>query len=124
MHEEIYKENILDHNRNPHNKGALSSYDVSHNGKNVNCGDDITLYLKFDEQDKVKEVGFEGQGCAISTAATSMLTDKIKGLNKEEIQSLTEKDILDMLGVNIGISREDCAFLSLKTLKEALNKNE
>jgi len=124
MNEELYKENILDHNRNPHNKGALASYDISHNGKNVNCGDDVTLYFKFDEENKVKEVGFEGKGCAISTAATSMLTDKIKGLNKEEIQSLTEKDILDMLGIEIGISRENCAFLSLNTLKEALNKNE
>ncbi len=121
MDNEIYKENILDHNRNPHNNERLGNFDISHNGKNVNCGDDITLYLKFNKNDEVVAVSWIGDGCAISTAATSMLTDKIKGLNKKEIQSLTEKDILDMLGVNIGISREDCAFLSLKTLKEALN---
>jgi len=120
MHEELYKENILDHNRNPHNKGALKSYDISHDGKNVNCGDSLTLYLKFDKDDKVEEVGFEGQGCAISVAATSMLTDKIKSMSLNELELLTEKDVLDLLGIEIGISRENCAFLSLKTLKEAL----
>jgi len=122
MDEEIYKENILDHNRSPHNKKALETVDLKGSGKNVSCGDAIALFIKFGKDGRVSDVGFEGDGCAISQAATSMLTDKIKGMNKEELKLLSPGDIYDMLGIKISPGRTKCALLPYEALNEALTK--
>ncbi len=122
MDEEIYKENILDHNRNPHNKKVLESFDLKGEGKNVSCGDSVVLSVKFGEDGKVSDVGFEGDGCAISQAATSMLTDKIKGMNKEKLKLLSPGDIYDMLGIKISIGRTKCALLPYEALNDALKE--
>ncbi len=122
MDEEIYKENILDHNRNPHNKKALEDFDLKGEGKNVSCGDAIVLFVKFGEGGKVSNVGFEGDGCAISQAATSMLTDKIKGMSMEELKLLSPGDVYDMLGIKISLGRTKCALLPYEALNEGLKK--
>jgi len=124
MDEEIYKENILDHNRNPHNKKALEDFDLKGEGKNVSCGDSIVLFIKFDEDGKIKDVGFEGDGCAISQAATSMLTDKIKGKTQDEIKLLSPGDIYDMLGIKISPGRTKCALLPYEALNESFKKEK
>lgn len=122
MDEEIYKENILDHNRNPHNKYALADFDLKGCGKNVSCGDKVELFIKFDESGKVSNVGFEGDGCAISQAATSMLTDKIKGMGRGELKLLSPGDIYDMLGIKISPGRTKCALLAYEALNDGLKE--
>ena len=117
--EQIYRENILDHNRNPHNKGTINNPTIQHREHNPLCGDDITIYLII-EDDKIKEAKFNGHGCAISQASISMLTEELKGMPITEAKLLTKEDILEMLGIEISYTRMRCALLSLKVLQEGL----
>jgi nitrogen fixation NifU-like protein len=120
MEEEIYKENILDHYRNPRNKGEFSGFNLKGEGRNASCGDKITLFIKFGEDGSVVKCGFEGDGCVISQAATSMLMEKIVGMSKEELKLLSPGDIYDMLGIKISPGRTKCALLSYEALNNSL----
>lgn len=117
--EELYKQNILDHYKNPHNFGRLASPDVSHRELNPLCGDEIEIHALI-KNNTCTEVKFIGKGCAISQASASLLTDKIKGMNVEEIKNLNRQDILNLLGIRVGIVRMKCALLALKTLQTGL----
>ena len=119
MEQEIYKENILDHYKYPHNHGDLPENTLTHREHNPLCGDEIIIYLKINEG-KVEDVKFKGSGCAISIASASMLTDKIKGKTLEEVKQVRKEDILEMLGIPIGVVRMKCALLSLKTIHKGL----
>ncbi|MCI0565773.1 SUF system NifU family Fe-S cluster assembly protein [bacterium] len=115
MDEELYKENILDHYRHPRNFGKPETYDVREKSSNPLCGDELTLYLAFDGE-TVSGARFEGDGCAISIAAGSMLTEKIKGKDIGELKLMTPGDIYTMLGIKISHTREKCALLAYATL--------
>lgn len=117
--DDIYKQNILDHAKNPHNKGVLSNRNLTKEGTNPSCGDSLVLYFYF-EHDMLKDVSFEGSGCAISLAATSMLTDKIKGMSIEQLKMLTPGDVYTLLGITVSPGRSKCALLAYATLSEAL----
>ena len=119
---DIYQQNILDHYKNPRNKREISSADVIERGKNASCGDDLTLYLKFDGE-VLADISFTGEACAISTASASLLTEKIKGMKKEEIRQLTPADIYDMLGVPISAGRSRCALLAYEALERGFDKS-
>ena len=114
---ELYQEVILDHNRKPRNYGELS--DASHHAEGVNplCGDHIHLDLRLDVEQRVVEVGWDGEGCAISMASASMLSELIKGKTLDELRHLGKDDVLEMLGIELGPVRLKCALLSLKVLK-------
>jgi nitrogen fixation NifU-like protein len=117
LSDDIYREIILDHYRNPRNKGKLLNADVSIHDSNPLCGDEIDIHLKI-EEDKVKDIKFEGRGCAISQASASMLTEMISGKPLTTIKDLTKEDILENIGLmNLGPARIKCALLSLKVLK-------
>jgi len=120
MNEELYQENILDHYKHPHNAGRIDGATLRARELNPSCGDVIELFLDLDGCDRVKDVKFEGKGCAVSTASVSMLTDRIKGRPMAEVMALGERDVLEMLGIAVGPMRMKCATLSLKTLKTAL----
>ena len=92
--DELYRDQILEHYKRPHNFGRLEEYDLDHEDTNPFCGDEQHVYIKLDDEGKVSEVSFEGQGCAISTAATSLLTDELQGLTRTEAARL--------LGLNEG----------------------
>lgn len=117
--DDIYKQNILDHYKNPHNKGVMEGYAVLQEGKNVSCGDALSLYLDI-KDDTVVRVSFQGDGCAISQAAASMLTDKIAGMSLEDLKTLTPGDVYTMLGITVSPARSKCALLAYETLIEAL----
>ena len=119
--EEIYRENILDHYKHPHNAGALKYYTLKHRELNPLCGDEIELFVKLD-QEKIEDVAFIGHGCAISQASASMLTDFIRGKKLADLKKMNKQDILDMLGIPIGLVRMKCALLSLTTLHKALEE--
>lgn len=117
----IYREEIIDHSKNPRNFGKLSKPDIKYKENNPLCGDEIEMQLKFDSQGVVKQVAFWGEGCSISKAAASMLTEKIKGKSLAELKKLSGQDVLNLLGVKLGPARLKCAFLALEALKKGLN---
>lgn len=117
----IYKENILDHYRNPRNAGRLDAFSFSHREMNTSCGDHIEMFVRLDGGGTVEDVRFEGRGCAISQAAVSMLTDRIRGMAADEIGLLGQADIVKLLGIPVGVSRLKCALLGLKTLQKGFD---
>jgi nitrogen fixation protein NifU and related proteins len=122
MSDDIYREIILDHYRNPRNKGRLTNPDVSIHDSNPLCGDEIDIHLKV-EEDKIKEIKFEGRGCAISQASVSMLTEMVVNKPLNLVKDLAKQDILENIGLtNLGPARIKCALLSLKVLKMAMIK--
>ena len=121
--DEIYRENIIDHYRNPRNFGEIKNANVEHSELNPVCGDMIKLFLKF-ENKKVKEAKFKGNGCAISMAATSMLTERLIGKTAEEIKKFTKDDVFEMLGIELGVVRIKCGLLCLNTLMKGVEQME
>jgi len=119
--DDLYRDEILEHYRQPHNFGSLDAPDASWEGSNPLCGDRITMMLGLDEDGIVRDVAFSGRGCAISQASASLLTDEIKGHSVEEIRALGSQDVLDLLGIEISPARLKCALLSLDTLQRALD---
>ena len=117
--DDLYRDEILEHYRNPHNFGILESPTTAKEGANPLCGDRITLMLGIDEEGRVEDVAFTGRGCAISQASASMLTDEIKGKTLDEISHMGRQNVLDNLGIEISPARMKCAMLSLETLREA-----
>ena len=119
--DDLYRDEILEHYRNPHNFGTLEQPTTVKEGANPLCGDRITLMLGIDDEGKVNDVAFTGRGCAISQASASMLTDDIKGKPLSEIAQLGRLDVLDNLAIEISPARMKCAMLSLETLKSAVS---
>ena len=117
----LYRDFILEHYRNPHNHGVLDPHDLAFADSNPTCGDEMSMTLRLDEgKDRVLEVAFDGRGCAISQASASMLTDEIKGKPLSEIAQLGQQDVLDNLAIEISPARMKCAMLSLDTLRLAV----
>ncbi len=121
--QEMYKENILDHFKNPRNFGKLSGAQASAKEVNTLCGDEITVELKV-KAGEISDVKFHGQGCAISQAAASILTEEARGKKLEDVQKLQKEDILRMLGIPISPTRLKCALLALYAIKNAIAKVE
>ena len=121
--EGMYRENILDHYKNPHNKGEIENADIKFTENNPLCGDVITINLKLNDH-KVDDVKFSGLGCAISQAATSMLTDEVIGKTLEDVKNIKREDVVNLLGIDVGPVRIKCAVLGLVAIKEGINKFE
>ncbi len=122
MSDDIYREIILDHYRNPRNKGKLPEADVSIHDSNPLCGDEIDIHLKVDGGE-IKDIKFEGRGCAISQASASMLTEMVMGKPLTSVKDLSKDDILETIGLtSLGPARIKCALLSLKVLKLGMVK--
>lgn len=116
----LYKEIILDLYRNPLNKKVLLDYDVKHKEFNPSCGDEIEIMIKLDEEGNILDIGHQGQGCAISQAAVSLLTEEIKNKKRLAIESFTEQDMLQLLPIQVSPNRLKCALLGFKTLQLCL----
>ena len=116
--DDFYREEILEHYTHPHNYGTLEHPDISHEEDNPLCGDRIRFDIQLDEDGQtVKDVRFSAVGCAISKASASMLTDLLVGQTLDEIKALTNEDVIDELGIELGPVRLKCALLPLKVVK-------
>jgi nitrogen fixation protein NifU and related proteins len=121
--DDLYRENILDHYKHPHNwsppADAIEQPDLEFHDLNPLCGDELTVQLAVDRDERIEEIRFLGHGCAISQAAASMASDEVKGMKVEDLLGLDRSFVLDLLGIDISATRMKCALLSLKVLKGA-----
>jgi len=108
----MYRQQILDHYKNPRNYGEIEEPTYTHVGENPMCGDEIRVDVKLAEDDEtIDGVAFQGDGCAISQASASMLTDELQGMTLNELDELDRDDVIDLLGVDISPMRVKCAVL-------------
>ena len=121
--DQLYREVILDHYKNPRSHGLLDDPDAQAEGQNPLCGDEVTVSVRFDG-DTIGDVGFEGRGCAISQAATSMLTEIVVGRTAEDVARMPKEELLEEIGIPLSPVRLKCAILGFGTLKVALHKSK
>jgi nitrogen fixation protein NifU and related proteins len=115
--DDLYRELIIDHFKNPQYRGHLDPHDIRFEDDNPLCGDHIEITLRVGADGKVTEGRFDGKGCAISQSSADLLIESIIGKTVEDVKKLTKQDVLDMLGIDLGPVRLKCALLSLKVLK-------
>lgn len=116
----MYQENILDHYRHPRNAGELPGAEAHTHLSNPLCGDEVDFYLNYDSAGRVADVRFTGRGCTIAVAASSMLSEKVKGMTKADVAKLSSSDITELLGVEINPARLKCATLGLEAVHKAV----
>lgn len=115
---DIYRQEIMDHFKNPRNSGEMKDYTTKHEEHNPLCGDKITVFLKI-KKGVVEDMKFVAEGCAISKASASMISDSIKGLTKDNICKMELEDVRRILGIPLSPSRVKCAMLSLNSIKRS-----
>ncbi len=116
---DLYAENILDHFQHPRHHGTISAATLTLDDTNPLCGDKLQLSLQI-ENGTIKDLAFDGTGCAISQAAMSMLAEELYGRNLSDAEAITQENIYEMLGVPLSTARVKCALLSYSLLKKAL----
>ncbi len=119
--EDLYREVILDHYKNPRGQGAIANADAEAEGQNPLCGDEVAIAVALDGE-TIEDVRFRGRGCAISQAATSMLTELVKGKTVSEVAEMPKDELLDEVGIPLTPVRLKCALLGLGVLKVALHR--
>ena len=115
--DDLYREVIVEHYKNPGFRGSLDPYDISFEDENPLCGDRIRIDLRVDDKGIVTEAVFDGHGCAISQASADLLLESIIGKSIQEVKELDKTSVLDLLGIELGPVRLKCALLPLKILK-------
>jgi nitrogen fixation NifU-like protein len=119
--DQLYREVILDHYKNPRGHGIIEGADAQAEGQNPLCGDEVAIFVALDG-DKIEDVRFRGRGCAISQAATSMLVEMVRGRTVDEVASMPRDELLDEVGIPLTPVRLKCALLGLGVLKVALHR--
>jgi nitrogen fixation NifU-like protein len=123
--DDLYREVILDHYKNPRGHGVIEDADAHADGVNPLCGDEVSIYVQFaDDGETVEEVKFSGRGCAISQASTSMLMEMVVGKTAQEIAELPKEQLLEEVGIPLTPVRLKCALLGLGVLKIALHRTK
>jgi nitrogen fixation NifU-like protein len=121
--DELYREVILDHYKNPRGHGVIEPADAEAEGMNPLCGDEVAISVSFDG-DRIDDIRFQGRGCAISQAATSMLMEMVKGRTAAEVAVMSREELLEEVGIPLTPIRLKCALLGLGVLKVALHRGK
>ncbi|TWU03207.1 Fe-S cluster assembly sulfur transfer protein SufU [Neorhodopirellula pilleata] len=119
--QDIYEEHVLDHYEDPYHRGPFESATHAHAGKNPLCGDKIHVDLRLDENGRVAEAWFDGEGCVISQASASMLIEAIEGKTIEEVKEFSANEMLDLFGPKLTPNRQKCCLLVWKVVQTALH---
>ena len=123
--EDMYREVILDHYKNPRGHGVIEGADAHAEGQNPLCGDEVSIFVRFAaDNETIEEVKFSGRGCAISQAATSMLMEMVQGRSAAEVSELSKDELLEEIGIPLTPIRLKCALLGLGVLKVALHRTK
>ncbi|MFB6297195.1 MAG: Fe-S cluster assembly sulfur transfer protein SufU [Salinirussus sp.] len=118
---DMYRQQILDHYKNPRNYGEIEEATVTHVGENPMCGDTIEMSIVLgDDQEIIERVAFQGDGCAISQASASMLSEQLHGMSVDDLQAMDRDDIVEMLGVEVSPMRIKCAVLAEKVAQDGV----
>ena len=121
MGSDMYRQQILDHYKNPRNYGELEDPDIEHVGENPMCGDTIKMFVRLaDDDETIANVSFIGDGCAISQASASMLSEELRGRSLEAVREMDRDDVIDMLGVELSPMRIKCAVLAEKVAQDGV----
>jgi nitrogen fixation NifU-like protein len=120
-YDQLYREIILDHYKNPRGHGVIEDADARAEGQNPLCGDEVSIFVSFDG-DTIDDVKFSGRGCAISQAATSMLMEMVKGRTAADVAGMSKDALLEEVGIPLTPVRLKCALLGLGVLKVALHR--
>ncbi len=121
--DQMYREVILDHYKNPRGHGTIDGADAEAEGQNPLCGDEVSIYVSFEpDGETIGDIKFNGRGCAISQASTSMLMEMVKGRTATEVARLPKDELLEEIGIPLTPVRLKCAILGLGVLKVALHK--
>jgi nitrogen fixation protein NifU and related proteins len=115
--DDLYREVIIERYKTPQFRGTLDPHDISFEDENPLCGDHIRVDLRVDDKKIIQEAAFSGHGCAISQASSDLLMEYVIGKSLDEVKELHKQDILDLLGIELGVVRLKCALLPLKVLK-------
>jgi nitrogen fixation NifU-like protein len=116
---DMYRQQILEHYKNPRNYGEIEDPTFTHVGENPMCGDTIKMDVVLDDDEETIEgVAFRGDGCAISQASASMLSQELQGMAVDDLLEMDRDDIIDMLGVEISAMRVKCAVLAEKVAQD------
>ena len=119
--EELYQENILDHYEDPFHRGTLEGATHAHEDKNPLCGDVVRIELQLDEDGKIDDLYFTGEGCVISQASASMLLEEMQGKTVDEIKEFSAEDMLNLYGPRLTPNRQKCCLLSWKVIQSAVH---
>lgn len=121
--DDLYREYILEHYRNPQNFGVLDEFSFEAEGVNPLCGDELKVQVRVDDEQRVRELRFSGQGCAISQASMSMLSEKIVGMRLDDVAALSKEDVIELLGIELSPVRLKCALLGLIVMKVGMHEH-
>ncbi len=113
---------LLDHYENPRNQGSIEHPDVNLNGGNPGCADVITMQARFGDDGKIEAISWDGEGCTISRAAASYVTEIVQGMTPEEVEAMSFENLIDQLGRELVMTRPTCATLALGTLKKGVHE--
>lgn len=115
--EDLYREIIIERYKHPKFRGRVEQPDIVYEDENPLCGDHIHIEVRLDEEGRVQEARFEGEGCAISIAATDLLLESIQGMHIDELKALPKEYVFELLGLKLSPARVKCALLGFKVLK-------
>ncbi len=120
---DIYKQNIIDHYKNPRNKGKLDDADIIVYEVNTLCGDALKFYFKLNSKGQIQKLSFEGEGCALSQATASMLTEELVGMHVDQVKKLDYEFIKKLIGIEVNPTRLKCVMLSIECLRKIPGEN-
>jgi len=130
--DDLYREYLLDHYHNPKNKGVMKNPDIRKHDINISCGDEVEMFIKLDDStrkekfddQRIEDIKFQGRGCVICMASTSMLTEELAGKKISEVKAMNTDDMLEMLQLKLTPTRIKCAMLPLVTIKKGILDKE